>query len=119
MQVEAFRGDLKRADWPACLLGHPKQRGIYVGGCVARGRGSSFRAKAHSHIHGQWFGWICVRSGARLSDDALMLHELAHILVEQGHTDTWRKRLLELGGTLERTGSLRSYQKVKRLAWST
>jgi hypothetical protein len=70
---------------------------------VARGDGSSFRAKAHAHITGEYEGWICVRSAARLLDRFLMLHELAHIITGQGHTDGWRACLLKLGGTLDVT----------------
>jgi len=103
-------GIIKAKDWPECLKGHPKLRGIYVGGCVERGQGSSFRAKAHAHFKGQSFGWICIRKASRINDTDLMIHELAHILTEQGHTPTWRARVVELGGTLQPTESLRSYE---------
>ena len=43
-------------------FGHYGIHRVFVGGCVARGEGSSFRHKAHVHIAGQFFGWICVRS---------------------------------------------------------
>jgi hypothetical protein len=97
-------------EWPECLHGHPKVKGLFIGGCVARGVGSSFRAKAHAHYTGRYFGWICVRRADRVDDRELMLHELAHILTEQGHTPAWRTRVLELGGTLDPTASLKSYQ---------
>jgi len=77
--------------------------GVYVGGCVERGAGSSFRKMAHAHIAGKWKGWICVRSAKRLytsngEASTLMRHELAHILTGQGHTDAWRKCVRLLGG---------------------
>lgn len=108
------KGHLPRAQWPECLHGHPKLKGVFVGGCVKRGVGSSFHAKAHAHTSGSAQGWICVRKAERLHDRMLMLHELAHILTEDGHTDRWRARLLELGGTLDPTDSLKSYQKRRR-----
>ena len=95
-------------------------RGVFVGGCVSRGDGSSFRAKAHAHVRGQWCGWICIRRPDRLRDRQLMLHELAHIISGQGHTDLWRRTLIALGGTLDATlddrGNtvLRSYHKQTR-----
>jgi len=76
-------------------------KGIYTGGCVARGDGSSFRAKAHAHTSGPFDGWICVRRADRVADELLMLHELAHIITGHGHTDTWRACLLRIGGTLD------------------
>ena len=44
-------------------------RGIFVGGCIERKEGSSFRAKAHAHTDKRrdpYFGYICVRSPKRL-----------------------------------------------------
>ena len=85
---------------------YPQLAGVFVGGCVKRGDGSSFRARAHAHtVHaGQTMpGWICVRSAKRLYNadgrvSNLMLHELAHILTNEGHTDKFRNKLRELGG---------------------
>src|SRR5262245_38258019 len=106
-----LRGLLRREQYPACLQRSHALKGVFVGGCVERGVGSSFRAKAHAQSHGPYRGWICVRKAERLADDMLMIHELAHVVTGQGHTDTWRRKVLELGGTLDATASLRSYQK--------
>lgn len=61
--------------------------GVYVGGCVARGEGSSFRAMAHTHTHptDSWQGWICIRSARRVltasgKPTRILLHEAAHVL---------------------------------------
>jgi hypothetical protein len=84
---------------------YPEVKGVFVGGCVDRGDGSSFRARAHAHCSGKNQGWICVRSPKRLytpsgSPSNLMIHELAHILTLSGHTAKWSKKLKELGGAI-------------------
>lgn len=111
------------------LTEYPEVKGIFVGGCVERGEGSSFRAMAHAHYHVDEakqkkmlysqtqidaMGWICVRSSKRLyttdgRPSQLMLHELAHILTSHGHTDKWRAKARELGYRLPAR-----YQKHKR-----
>ena len=59
-------------DWPLYKVPQwPEIKGVFVGGCVARGVGSSFRASAHAHCftklpHEQYPGWICVRSLKRV-----------------------------------------------------
>jgi hypothetical protein len=67
-------------------------KGTFVGGCVVRGEGSSFRRKAHAHCYDNdpHQGWICVRSTKRLYNLAekaslLMWHEMAHIITKSGH----------------------------------
>lgn len=87
----------------------PEIRGLFVGGCVARGVGSSFRRMAHAHNHrsSEHFGWVCVRSKHRvyIGDDLdaarptrLMWHEYAHILCpNHGHDDLWRATMRRLG----------------------
>lgn len=108
----AVRGEpvptLERTDWPLCLHRGPEGAlvGVYVGGCVAKGDGSRFRRKAHAHTEGPHRGWICILSAKRLADTMLMLHELAHIVSGEGHEDGFRTVLLQLGGTLDATGSM-------------
>lgn len=83
----------------------PEFVGLFVGGCVERGDGSSFRAQAHAHNQpgDEHQGWVCVRSPRRLYTAAgtpsqVMLHELAHLLTPgQGHTDAWRAMARSLG----------------------
>lgn len=84
-------------------------KGIFVGGCIERGIGSSFRAKAHAHNRqsDKYFGWICVRSIKRVGEvqgqvitkpSHLLWHEYAHILTPNHyHDDTWRRKMRELG----------------------
>jgi len=101
--------------------------GIFIGGCVARGEGSSFRAKAHAHNcpKDKHFGWICVRSMKRLgefvcNEDSLIIitkpsrtmwHEYAHILTpNHGHDDVWRAKMRELGQPIPKR-----YKKYHRL----
>lgn len=84
-------------------------KGVFVGGCVERGVGSSFRRVAHAHNHRKdsHYGWICVRSHRRLRTPAghvstLMLHEYAHLLCpNQGHTERWRRTISGMGRPAE------------------
>ncbi len=96
---------MPHVEYPA-FQQYPEFRGVFVGGCVDRGDGSSFRAKAHAHTKEPNQGWICVRSAKRLyvpgtdRPSKLMWHELAHILTGHGHDDTWRREVKRLGGTI-------------------
>lgn len=86
----------------APFAAHPELAGVFVGGCVVRGVGSSFRAQAHAHLDGAHRGWICVRSWRRLytasgAPGQLMLHELAHLVSGRGHDDAWRAAARSLG----------------------
>jgi len=97
-------------------------KGIFVGGCVERGVGSSFRAKAHAHcfLQDPYFGWICVRSAKRLGEvqgheitkpSALLWHEYAHILTPNHyHDDAWRATMKVLGQPVPE-----QYKKKKRV----
>lgn len=85
---------------------------VFMGGCALRGEGSRFRAKAHTHREGKL---ICYLSNKWINNRELALHELAHALTGHGHTDKWRKKLLEIGGTLDAVpGILKSYHKRPR-----
>lgn len=109
---------LYRRSTVAVPLTMPQIKGIFLGGCVSKGVGSSFRAQAHAHNHkhDEHFGWVCFRSIKRLGaydvieqDDGTaevriskpgrtLMHEWAHVLVpNEGHTDRWRAMMRELG----------------------
>jgi hypothetical protein len=84
----------------------PELVGLFVGGCVERGDGSSFRRRAHAHTHktDPHRGWVCVRSAKRLMTPSgkpsrLMWHEYAHITLGHGHGHdaAWRERIAEYG----------------------
>lgn len=97
-QMVKIQGVVQAENMPEVLREHPELKGVFIGGCVDRGVGSSFRAQAHAHTSGKNKGWICIRGWRRLYQRQLLLHELAHILTGQGHTDVWRTRLRQLGG---------------------
>jgi len=105
-----------RREWPQELLRSHAIKGVFVGGCVCRGTGSSFRAKAHAHTHAPFKGWLCFRRADRLQCRELVIHELAHLVTGEGHTDNWRACVVRLGGTLDAVGSImRSYHKVSKV----
>jgi hypothetical protein len=78
-------------------------KGIFCGGCIERGDGSAFRAKAHAHTRllDPHRGWVCVRGPKNLLSISLMLHEAAHIITEQGHTFKWMQKYVEIGGNID------------------
>lgn len=108
------KGKLSRIHFPDGL-DHPEVKGVFIGGCVERGVGSKFRAKAHAHTKGFHRGWVCFRSDKWIGHRLLCLHEFVHIVTREGHTDRWQKFLLQIGGTLEAVpGVMRSYEKRVR-----
>ena len=135
-----------RIDWPVELQapgGNPALVGVFVGGCIARGEGSAFRARAHAHTPvaspGYYArtglprdpneGWICVRAlhrvgpvapasstdwdGELVNPSRLMWHEYAHILTGHGHDDRWRAAMRDLGQPIPTR-----YQKRQRPPWT-
>ena len=110
-------------------------KGIFVGGCVRRGDGSSFRASAHAHTDkrdGENQYWICVRSKHKVftpsgKPSTLLLHEYAHLLApsDHGHGKAWRKACVKLGIPAEaaryekRAEERRQERLADRWAWFT
>lgn len=98
------------------ILRYPEIKGIFCGGCVERGEGSAFRRSAHAHTGklDENRGWICLRGPKNLKSKNLMYHEAAHIITGQGHTLTWMKKYVEIGGRIDSDTFIR--YKAKYLA---
>lgn len=110
----------------------PEVKGVFVGGCIERGEGSSFRRKAHAHTSksDEYFGWICFRSWRRVGTytlnassqfdgeitkpSMLMKHEAAHILTGHGHDDVWRKKVREIGGQINWWETKKYFQRKRK-----
>lgn len=111
---------LEKKRWPSDLQ-HEEVKGVFIQGCVERGEGSRFRAKAHAHTSGSFKGWLCFLKFDRIHEPMLLKHEVAHLLTSAGHDDKWRAKVLELGGTLDACNGvidgkelLRSYERRSR-----
>ena len=103
------------------LLANSSVSGLSVGKCAAgddwpKRDVAGYRTTAHAHLHGKHRGWICIR---RPSDilrkgtrhvSADVLHELAHLIADSGHTDKWRAVMTELGQPIPK-----GYQKRERV----
>ena len=83
--------------------------GVFIGGCVKRGDGSSFRRKAHAHCYTgyPYRGWICIRSPKRVYTDGtgqlstLVWHEVGHIWRRswtQKQVEAWARKMVKRGG---------------------
>jgi hypothetical protein len=88
--------------------------GVFVGGCIIGEFVDSHLAHAHTDLENPAQGWICFKDEIYLNHVNICLHELAHILTNQGHTDVWRKKLLEIGGTLDGDVHIQHYYKKPR-----
>lgn len=102
----------------------PEIVGLFVGGCIRRGDGSSFRHRAHAHVSkaDEWRGWVCVRSPKRLSTPSgrpsrLMWHEYAHITTGHGHDAIWRARITEYGFPAEAKRYIRPVRQPFVYVW--
>lgn len=96
----------------------PGVKGVYVGGCVNRGVGrlslktSCPVAHAHNDRRDEHFGWVCFQTPSYFKDEAIRLHELAHINTPgHGHDDTWRSEMTRLGQIILPRYRRRQYKK--------
>ena len=104
---------------PAYARKYEELRGICLGGCIRYGWEKNWpgvpwpRRKvgpqaAHAHPVGdrEFFGWICSPYRFILTNKRLLLHEIAHLIVEDdkgsvGHSKRWKEAVIEIGGSLE------------------
>jgi hypothetical protein len=101
----------------------PGVKGVFVGGCVAKGTltplGVVIKGDVEAHAHNwrqdQYFGWVCFQAPDLLDDRNLRLHELAHINTpNQGHTAAWRAEMQRLGVPILPKNQARQRAKKKR-----
>jgi hypothetical protein len=108
------------------LLRHPAVKNICVGRCVNHDEWQDTdadtgrdRELAHAHFGpGKGSGWICVRNpndvlrrGSK-HVSANVMHELAHLISQSGHTDKWRHAMAELGQPIPTRYRKRGIQEV-------
>lgn len=92
-----------RKNFPASIRHIDQVKGFSVGGCFI-GRKLD-PCMAHAHIsnavdHHDEIGFICVRQKEALDCKYLMLHEAAHVIVDDWHSIAWAETVLNIGGTL-------------------
>jgi hypothetical protein len=87
-------------------------KGICVGKCIDKNDtidGTYPRAEAHSHCY--WLdpyrGWICLLEEQTLKNDGMLLHEIAHLIVDKFgdlrlHSKEFNKVCKEIGGIKSR-----------------
>jgi len=86
--------------FPPCLRDIKEVMGISVGGCVDQDDIIDKKSAAHAHTMYKYTGWICLSRKSMLKERLLLLHEAAHLLVdESGHGKEWRKAVVSIGGT--------------------
>jgi hypothetical protein len=95
--------------WPQELALNPEVTGVCVGYCGAVGKllgilfgewGCLRRSPKGKIVlaHAHNTGMICFADSASFLHRETVLHELAHVLTGQAHTETWQRKLDELGG---------------------
>jgi|GEM_PF-4309366 len=100
-----------RNAFPKCIRFFSEVRGICIGNCIASRAlykvafGTEEVAHAHSMVYDKHNGWICLRYKEQLNQPYLLLHEVAHLLVNKKeyisiHGKKWRDKLIEIGGTV-------------------
>lgn len=76
-------------------------RGFHIGGCVT-GEALPDDVAAHAHLRGsepKWaIGYIC--AGTRRELVGTLLHELAHLIANDGHGEPWRREMRRLGARI-------------------
>ncbi len=112
--------DLREAGEQPVPVDMPGVKGIFLGGCVREGVGSSLDSRgsypiAHTHIGNiAEKRWICYRNPVIYRDPAyeyVRWHEYAHVLANQGHTDKWRRIMQSLGQPIPPMYARRSRKK--------
>lgn len=110
---------LKKTDYPRVLKAYPQIKGVSFGKCISDKTNrwyEPYQVLAHTHVgeDDPHHGWMCFRDRYLLRDKQLVIHELAHLLTGHGHDNTWRDKVLELGGHLDSylIDSRREYTRV-------
>lgn len=96
----------RRSKLPKCIRRFMELKGICVGQCI--NPKSKIEDDCDAHAHSNYFdlnrGFICVRYKYHLREKYLLLHEVAHLIVNKTeniphHGKAWKKVVAEIGGT--------------------
>lgn len=94
---------LKKQFVPPFLAQFPEFKGACIHECIGGNHLPRFvLAESHVYPKDAFRGWICFKNLFCLLDKQLLIHEMSHVLTDynQGHSDAWRAKVLELGGHL-------------------
>lgn len=92
-----LRMTLTAAEAYEILDNYPEVKRLSFGKCRVTGDWDT-TAMAHAHLEDGYDGDICFGEVDAFYDKQTLLHEIAHILTRQSHTEEWNDKLIELGG---------------------
>lgn len=95
------RGELLRRSWPPALASRAGVARVFLVECLFTSPRAFRWGKVKAHAHNIQ-RVICYRDAVALADPEIAIHELAHLISGQGHTERFRRVYRDLGGTVQR-----------------